>query len=229
MQVTKNLVRLTQTPLRLGLVLLCTLVSACSITPDSIVKQPTTAKAKPVAANNASNGAIFNSASYRPMFEDRRPRFVGDIVTINIAENTNAKKSGGNSGSKDSKLDSAITSFLGKAIPKATFSGSASGSYEDKIDADASNTFNGSVTATVIEVLPNGNLVVSGEKQVSFDKSTEFVRFSGVINPDTISIGNTVSSTKVADARVEYRTSSKVDAAEVASMFARFFLSMAAL
>jgi flagellar L-ring protein FlgH len=201
----------------------CVLLSSCAITPDTIVKQPTTAKPKAIAANSATSGAIFNSGSYRPLFEDRRPRFVGDIVTINIAENTNAKKSGGNSGSKDSKLESAVTSFLGKAIPKASFSGSASGSY-----ADASNSFNGSVTATVIEVLANGNLVVSGEKQVSFDKSTEFVRFSGVINPDTISIGNTVSSTKVADARVEYRTSSKVDAAEVASMFARFFLSMAA-
>jgi len=229
MQVTRNLVRLTQTQFSLArLVVICLFVSACSITPESIVKQPTTATAKPVATNN-SNGAIFNSASYRPMFEDRRPRFVGDIVTINIAENTNAKKSGGNSGSKDSRLDSAITSFMGRAIPKASFSSSASGSYEDKIDADASNTFNGSVTATVIEVLPNGNLVVSGEKQVSFDKSTEFVRFSGVINPDTISIGNTVSSNRVADARVEYRSNSKVDAAEVASMFARFFLSMAAL
>lgn len=224
MQVTKNLSQLW----RCVFITCCMSLSACSITPDSIVKQPTTAKAK-TATNNPSTGAIFNTASYRPMFEDRRPRFVGDIVTINIAENTNAKKSGGNSGSKDSKLESAVTSFLGKAIPKASFSGSASGSYQDSIDADASNTFNGSVTATVIEVLANGNLVVSGEKQVSFDRSTEFVRFSGVINPDTITIGNTISSTKVADARVEYRTSSKVDAAEVASMFARFFLSMAAL
>lgn len=224
MQVTKKLTQLSYS----ALVAYCLLLSACSITPESIVKQPTTAKAAPTT-NNASNGAIFNTASYRPMFEDRRPRFVGDIVTITIAENTNAKKSGGNSGSKDSKLESAVTSFLGKAIPKASFSGSASGSYQDSIDADASNTFNGSVTATVIEVLANGNLVVSGEKQVSFDRSTEFVRFSGVINPDTITIGNTISSTKVADARVEYRTSSKVDAAEVASMFARFFLSMAAL
>jgi flagellar L-ring protein precursor FlgH len=85
------------------------------------------------------------------------------------------------------------------------------------------------VTATVIEVLPNGYLVVSGEKQVSFDKGTEFVRFSGVVNPDTITTGNFVTSTKVADARIEYRTNTKIDAAEIASMFARFFLSMGVL
>jgi len=59
-------------------------------------------------------------------------------------------------------------------------------------------------------VLPNGNLVVSGEKQVALDKGTEFIRFSGVVNPDTISLGNTVPSTKVADARIEYRTNTKI-------------------
>jgi len=103
---------------------------------------------------------------------------------------------------------------------------SSSLSYEDESDANASNNFSGAVTATVTEVLPNGYLVISGEKLVSFDKTTEYVRFSGVVNPDTITIGNMVSSTRIADARVEYRTSSKIDKAELFSMFARFFLSM---
>ena len=78
-------------------------------------------------------------------------------------------------------------------------------------------------------MLPNGYLMVSGEKQVSLDKGTEFVRFSGVINPDTITTGNFVTSTQVADARIEYRTNSKIDGAAVASMLARFFLSLAPL
>ncbi len=205
------------------------LLSGCAIAPDSIVKQPMTAKPQATTTSTVKNGAIFNSAAYRPMFEDRRPRFVGDILTINIAENTSATKTGGSSGSKDGKVDSSISSFLGVAVPKATLKASSALSYEDKADSNASNVFNGSVTATVIEVLANGNLVVSGEKQVSFDKGTEFVRFSGVVNPDTITAGNVVISTKVADARVEYRTNTKIDAAEVLSMFARFFLSMGAL
>ena len=114
-------------------------------------------------------------------------------------------------------------------MPKSEFAASSSNSYTGKSAANASNAFNGSVTATVTEVLANGNLVVAGEKQVAFDKSTEYVRFSGVVNPDTITAGNLVASTKIADARIEYRTSSKVDLAEIASLFARFFLSMAAL
>jgi len=205
------------------------ILSGCAITPDSIVKQPTSAKPQVVLSVTASSGAIFNNAAYRPMFEDRHPRYIGDIVTINIAENTSATKTGGSSGSKDGKVDAAITSLFGHNVPKASFSSNSATSYADKSDANSSNAFNGSITATVIEVLPNGYLVVSGEKQVSFDKSTEFVRISGVINPDTITAGNFVTSTNVADARVEYRTSSKIDAAEISSMFARFFLSMIAL
>jgi flagellar L-ring protein FlgH len=202
------------------------LVSGCAITPETIVKQPMTARAAVAPPAAANNGAIFNVAGYHPLFEDRRPRFVGDIVTVNIAENTNATKAGGSSGSKDGKASDAITSLFGHAVPKASFGATAANSYADKAASNSSNVFTGTITATVIEVLPNGFLVVSGEKQVSFDKGTEFVRFSGVVNPDTITLGNFVASTTVADARIEYRTNSKIDAAGVASMFARFFLSM---
>jgi flagellar L-ring protein precursor FlgH len=204
-------------------------LSSCAIAPDSIVKQPMTAKPQATNSSTTTQGAIFNYAAYRPLFEDRRPRFIGDILTINIVENTSATKAGGSSGSKDGEVNSSISSFLGVAVPKATLRASSALSYDDKAAANASNVFNGSVTATVVEVLANGNLVVSGEKQVSFDKGTEFVRFSGVVNPDTITIGNVVTSNKVADARVEYRTNTKIDAAEILSMLSRFFLSVGAL
>jgi len=71
--------------------------------------------------------------------------------------------------------------------------------------------------------------MVSGEKQIAFDRGAEFVRFSGVVNPDTITLGNNVPSTKVADARIEYRTNSQLDAAQVVSILARFFLSLSPL
>jgi flagellar L-ring protein precursor FlgH len=216
--------------------------SGCAVTPTSVVQQPTTAKA--VDTKTATNnGAIFNAAGYRPMFEDRRPRFVGDIITINITENTAAKKVNASSASKEGEANFNTDAQLSKNLKNiplagsligkvpygnlASFSASSSNSYDDKADANASNTFSGSIVATVIEVLPNGNLVVSGEKQVALDKGTEFVRFSGVVNPETISLGNSIPSTKVADARIEYRTNSKIDGAAIASVFARFFLSMA--
>jgi flagellar L-ring protein precursor FlgH len=82
------------------------------------------------------------------------------------------------------------------------------------------------LTVTVVEVLSNGNMIVSGEKQVSLDKGAEFIRFSGVVDPSTVNSGNIVSSTQVADARIEYRTNSRIDGAAVMAMMARFFLSV---
>jgi flagellar L-ring protein precursor FlgH len=79
---------------------------------------------------------------------------------------------------------------------------------------------------TVTEVLSNGYLSVSGEKQVAFDKGAEYIRFSGVVNPDSILNGNQVASTQVADARLEYRSNTRIDPVEVASQLGRFFLSV---
>jgi len=204
-------------------------VSGCAITPDSIIKQPNTAKPPSASKPTASSGAIFNSYGYRPLFEDRKPRYVGDIVTINITENTSATKAGGSSASKDGSVDSGITAAFDKVVRKTGFAADSSVSYDDKAAANSSNVFTGSITATVVDVLPNGYLAVSGEKQISFDKGTEFVRFSGIVNPDNITLGNFVPSTKVADARIEYRTNSRIDASQVASIIARFFLSLAPL
>lgn len=205
------------------------LLNACAITPDTIVKTPMTAKPAAPTIASARSGAIYNAAAYKPLFEDHRARMIGDIMTINIVENTSATKAGGSSGSKTGSVDSSASVPVGLPINliKEGISIKADSSLknEDKAAGNNSNVFNGSITVTVIDVLANGNLVVSGEKQISLDKGTEFVRFSGVVNPDTITLGNVVTSTKVADARIEYRTNSKIDGAQVASILARFFLS----
>lgn len=209
------------------------LMSGCAITPDTVVQTPMTAK--PVAPNaaTATKGAIYNASAYRPLFEDRRARLVGDIITITITENTTATKAGGSSASRSGAVDAAIKVPLGLPVKlnkeDISVSAESSLSNDDKAAANNSNVFNGSITVTVIDVLANGNLVVSGEKQISLDKGTEFVRFSGVVNPDTVTQGNVVSSTKVADARIEYRTNSKMDAAQIMSILTRFFLSFAPL
>jgi flagellar L-ring protein precursor FlgH len=208
--------------------LLCLGLGGCSITPATIIKKPESSKAPTPQAGSVTNGAIYNPARFRPLLEDRRPRMVGDIITINITENTSATKAGGNSGSKDGAVDTEVTSLFGYSASRTKFASGTKNKFEDKIAANSSNVFNGSLTTTVIDVLPNGYLVVSGEKQVAFDRGTEFVRFSGVVNPDQITQGNVIASTKVADARIEYRTNSKIDAAEVASMLSRFFLSLGA-
>jgi flagellar L-ring protein precursor FlgH len=89
----------------------------------------------------------------------------------------------------------------------------------------SSNDFTGTITVTVIEVYPNGNLLVSGEKQIGLKEGEEFVRFSGVVNPNTIASANTVTSTQVADARIEYKANGFIDSAQVMGWLGRFFLS----
>jgi len=211
-----------------GLLVVLLGLAGCGTTPSSIVQQPTTARPQAQPVQATANGAIYQSTAYRPLFEDRRARQVGDVLTIVINEKTQAGKKAASSGAKTGAVDSSISAVAN--LPLKTFQGAglkaaSSTAYDDKSAVDSSNLFTGNITVTVTEVLPNGNMVVAGEKQIALDKSTEYIRLSGVVQPDTIQAGNTVSSAKVADARIEYRSSAKFDSAEVMGWLARFFLS----
>ena len=112
-----------------------------------------------------------------------------------------------------------------KSLQGLSLNGSSSSSFDGKGQSSSNNSFVGIITVTVIEVLPNGNLLVSGEKQIGINRSNEFIRFSGVVNPATIVSGNTVSSTQVADARIETRANGPLDEVQVVGWLQRFFHS----
>jgi flagellar L-ring protein precursor FlgH len=86
--------------------------------------------------------------------------------------------------------------------------------------------FTGTITVTVIEVLPNGNLLVSGEKQVAIGHGQEYIRLSGIVNPYFVNAANTIASSQVADARIEYKESGAISEAQVIGWLARFFLTV---
>ncbi len=200
------------------------LMAGCvAVAPNTIVEPAPAPQAQAtLVVAPAMNGAIYAANNFRPMFEDRRARLVGDTLIISITEKTSAGKNVASSSSKDAKADLTMPA----AVVPMNFEGASGISNADKAAANAANNFTGTVTATVVEVLPNGNLKVRGEKQVAFDRSTEFIRFSGVVNPTSISSTNTVPSTSVADMRVEYRTNAGFDRAALQSALARFFLSI---
>lgn len=207
--------------------LLVVALGGCAATPSSIVSGPKSAR--PLTSEQLqavpNNGAIYQASAFRPVFEDRRARHIGDVLTLVITERTSANKSGTASGNKTGNVSAAIPKKL-----QGTFGNplavSSESSYADGDAQTASNAFTGTMGITVVEVLSNGNLIVAGEKQVGMNKGTEYIRFSGMINPDSIATGNTVSSTAVADARVEYRTANTIDRAELSSMASRFFQSL---
>ncbi|CAN5849117.1 flagellar basal body L-ring protein FlgH [soil metagenome] len=210
------------------LLLVAAMLSACAVTPPPIVHQPMTIQPQSAKPQREVNGAIFQSASYRPLFEDAKARMVGDVMTVSISEKTSAGKAAATSGGKSGSTSFSAPTVLGipaATLARASISTSASSKFDEKGAETASNSFTGTIAVTVIEVLSNGNLLVSGEKQIAFDKGAEFVRFSGVVNPLTITAGNLVASTQVADARFEYRSTSHVDVAEMNSLLTRFFLS----
>ena len=204
-------------------------LGGCAVAPTTIVQKPLAAPLPRAPMPAIANGAIYQAASYRPLFEDRRARFIGDILTITITEKTSAGKANAASAGKSGSATLAVPKLFGvptASVGKLGVSASGADKFDEKAATSSNNNFNGTIGVTVIDVLANGYLLVSGEKQIGLDRGTEFVRFSGVVNPDSIVAGNNVSSTQVADARIEYRTNTHIDGAETMNMLQRFFLSV---
>ena len=210
--------------------IISSLVSCAAVTPTTITQGPSTSKPIPEIIYKNNNGGIYQERTFRPLFEDKRARYVGDTITIILTENTSANKKNNAISNNTSSVAINTKNFPGQNSTQDLANLSPAGGGTRKMDFEdsgiAQNAFSTTMAVTVNEVLPNGNLVVSGEKQIGFDKSTEFIRFSGVISPAFISVGNTVASTQVADVRVEYRTNTNVDKSVIANMINRFFFSM---
>jgi len=205
--------------------LLAASLAACN--PIVQVREPTTARPEAGPPPMPRNGAIFSDATYRPLFEDRTARFVGDTLTILLNEKLNASKKGSSSAERNSVATVAIPTVQG--LPGKSFQGAAldaqtNNKFAGKGETEASNLLTGTITVTVIEVLSNGNLVVSGEKQIGITKNAELIRVSGVVNPVNILPGNTVSSTQLADARIDYRSAGYIDEAQMMGWLSRFFM-----
>lgn len=213
----------------LAVLALLPLLSACvATTPPSAIHQPMSVRPEPRMAVAPSNGAIYNVASARPLFEDRRARFVGDTLTINIQETVQASKKGNTTAERTQAVATEVPTVVGlpfKGAQGTALEATSSNKFSGKGENTSSNAFNGTITVTVIDVFPNGYLLVSGEKTIGLKEGEEFIRFSGVVNPHYVTATNTVASTQVADARIEYKANGFIDSAQVMGWLGRFFLS----
>jgi flagellar L-ring protein precursor FlgH len=207
------------------------LLSACAQIPTQpLVQQPMTAVPPPAPLVAQSTGAIYTGYSDHPLFEDSRPRNVGDILTIVISENINATKSSGTQTNRQGSADftpTSIPGILGGLFSHSTTAVTGDNAFQATGGAAAQNTFTGTLTVTVTNVLANGNLQVSGEKQMLINQGNEYVRFSGVVNPTTVAGDMTVRSTQVADAKIEYSAKGYINEAETMGWLQRFFLNIA--
>jgi len=209
-------------------------LGACStFNPKVDMPEQTSVKQAPPTqvAMAVPNGSLYNASTFRPLFEDQRARFVGDTLTIQIQEQINAEQTNSMNASREDNVSLEIPLIKGfffggsdlKAIDK---SASGSKDFSGSGQSKAANTLTGTITVTVSEVLPNGYLRVIGEKQIGTNREVERIKFSGVVNPVTILPGNVVPSTRVADARVEYKGQGAIDSATTMGWLSRFFLTV---
>jgi len=220
---------------RLAVVFAAAVLGGCAmIPPEPIVTGPLTAEPPQYSLPAAEpNGSIYQPTAYGnyPLFEDRRPRNVGDIVTIVIQERTNAQKRVATSTERTSGANlgwGAVPSILpGSVSPDQEFNITGGNTMEGEGSTRADNLFTGTLTTTVVGVLPNGNLQIAGDKQIAINRGSEHLRFSGVVDPRSISGSNTVPSTQVADARIEFRSKGVMDEVQTMGWLQRFFLNIA--
>ena len=207
----------------------CSALSAPQIDMHPLPVQPAQ-PALPAAVAAATQGAIFQSGNYRPLFEDRRARLVGDTLTIQIEEQVTASQESSSKLARSGSLSAGV-SALPVASPRllGRLSASAKSGTDGSGDGktNSTNAFAGTITVLVQQVLPNGNLVVAGQKQIGVNQNVDVMRFSGIVDPATIRGGNVVSSVQVAEARLEQRGRGDIGQVQGLGWLSRFFLSVA--
>ncbi len=189
---------------------------------------PTTARPLATDAGAVPTGGIYHASNTMLLFEDRKPRVVGDILTIQINENLNASQSANSSTEKKTSVTATlpkVTGVLGMALPGLNLNAAGDNAFNGTGATASTGVFTGTITVTVVEVLANGNLVIAGEKQIGIRQNSETLKLSGVIDPAFIQPGNLISSTQVADVRLDYRGGGNVEEAQIQGWLGRFFNS----
>lgn len=215
--------------MRQVLALFCLPLAACVVAPkhdDPVVPPEAAAMSLP-----ASDGSIYSAGGGLALFEDQKARRVGDLLTVVLVESTNAKKTANTSTAKKTTDDIANPTLFGRPV---TVNGTGVLGFNLGSDqaftgggaSSQSNTLSGSVTVIVTRVLPNGNLVVRGEKKLSLNQGAEHVALEGIVRPSDIAANNSVTSDRIGNAKISYAGNGAVADANAMGWLARFFNSV---
>ena len=217
-------------------------LTACEAPPR---RDPEYAASYPAAHHSpeqsqAASGAIFQGGYDVALFEDLKAHRIGDILTVRLSESNQAAKSNNNAVKKSGASKVENPTLLG-AKPEFLLPGvlplaqlahnsletdlASSNDYSGKADSKQSNSLNGSITVTVADVLPNGNLVIRGEKRLNLNQGNEYIKISGMVRAVDVGADNAVLSTKIADATIVYSgDGANADSSKV-GWLGRFFMS----
>lgn len=199
--------------------------------PKVEVVTPTFAVPAPMATSPQAinSGSIFQQAQYRPLFEDYRARMVGDTITISIVEAVAASQESTSKIDKTGTVSGSVTALpfvASSQLDRAKVDGTSANNFEGKGKTENTNTFKGTITATVTGVLANGHLLISGEKQIGVNDNVDVLRFSGQVDPRAIQPGNSVPSAAIANVRLEQRGRGAAAEAQAMGWLQRFFINV---
>lgn len=227
-----------------GIALFLTLavLSGCSTAPKH---DPEFAPSMPAVTyqtdETAVTGSIYQAGTEMILYEDMKARRIGDTITVRLSEKTNASKTANTATNRTQNTTVENPTLYGSSpqfnalgvVPLASNTGNtldaelnSSSAFAGSSNSTQSNSLTGDITVTVSDVLPNGNLVVRGEKRFNFNQGNEYIKIAGIVRPYDIGPDNTVASTKLADATIMYNGDGALADANRMGWLARFFIGV---
>jgi flagellar L-ring protein precursor FlgH len=209
----------------LPVIFLAALTGCAALQPPAVRPGPMD-EPPPLARSNqprVSGGGVYSPDMGMSLTSDSRAFRVGDVVTVVLQETTQASKRAGTTYSKNSSNNIAAPSLLGKVFPKASIGVGADNSFAGDATSTQQNALTGAITVVVQEVLPNGLLRVSGEKNLTLNQGEEFVRLRGYLRAADIDADNQVSSLRIANANIAYSAQGTLADTQSAGWLSRFF------
>ena len=184
-------------------------------------------------ANPPINGSLYSNNSAIALFTDQKAKRIGDVITVLLQERTVSSKSSNIEMVKDSEINISPTAETGTiagtqpTVGGLGLSNSLTGErdFSGEAEADQSNQLSGEITVSVVDILPNGTLVIRGEKWITLNRGDEYIRVSGMVRTNDVTPENTVMSTKIANARITYSGSGEFADSQQMGWLSRFFNS----
>lgn len=209
-----------------------TLLSACAVNHEVEEEDPFFAPIMPEipAEDVVTTGSLYKTGWSNGLYSDTKARRVGDIITVLLQENTQASKTAKTETKKET--DATLSPLVGLNGVAPTIGGNtlqlgleSDGQFKGDAKSNQSNSLNGQISVHVLRALPNGNLIIRGEKWLTLNTGQEFIRLTGIVRAQDISAENTIESTRVANARISYSGKGSLAEAQEAGWLANFFMS----
>lgn len=209
------------------------LLAATVIAAAALSASPALAKKRPEPGFEAvlpvavqvrpADGSIFSNSSYAPLYAGTRARAVGDALTILLVESTTASKTVGSQSQRSGGISITPPAAGPLSVNPDALKASNDSSFKGSGNASQTSSLSGSLSVTIAEVRSNGTALVRGEKRMLVSQGNEWIQVSGIVRLSDIDPDNTISSTKVADARIEYSGKGALQRATKQGWLGQFF------